>query len=202
MLSRKLQALIRVLLGFGVAAMAVGGLIAVSRATDSDEAPPSDADATTTETSRLASTVATLRSATSTTADNGPSTTSSAPQPRPTTLDGYEALWAEERQRIIDRLGSGPYGLDAEGVLHGPGEFSLDTNQCPADWSDRPRVEANTMTILQLAPLSAFTVAGDLGLGAKAYLDKSTPRVVSGPMASWWSSSSKTTGMSPVRRSR
>ncbi|MCP4224358.1 MAG: ABC transporter substrate-binding protein [Actinomycetia bacterium] len=181
MLSRESQGLIRVLLGFSVLAMAVGGLIAVSRATEDDEPRPSSAEPATTETSRLAATVANQRSAASTTAGIGPATTSSAPEPRPTTLDGYEALWAEERQRIIDRLDSGPYGLDAKGVLHGPGRFTLDTNQCPADWSDRPGVEADTMTILQLAPLSALTVVGDLGLGAKAYLDEVNAKGGIGP---------------------
>lgn len=96
---------------------------------------------------------------------------SDARQAAPASLEEYEARWERERRAIIDELNSGGYGLDDDGVLRGPGGFSLDTNGCPEGWSNDAGSTPDAITIVQLAPLSALTTIGDLGRGAQAYFE-------------------------------
>ncbi len=105
-------------------------------------------------------------------ATDGPSTTIEAPEPPPATLDEYRQLWAQERQLIIDALNSDAYGLDADGVLHGPGGFALDTGRCPDDWTDAGGVSNGVVQLMHFAPLSAFTNIGDLALGTRTYFER------------------------------
>ena len=53
-----------------------------------------------------------------------------------TSIEQWEALWAEERAAIVERIESEGYGVGDDGILRGPAGFEIDLNECPADWSD------------------------------------------------------------------
>jgi branched-chain amino acid transport system substrate-binding protein len=90
----------------------------------------------------------------------------------PTTLEGWQELWATERQAIIDNIAAEGYGLGDDGILTGPGGFTLDTNECPSDWSNTEGVEDGVikiaMTTAQSGNLAAY---GNLNLGQEIYFD-------------------------------
>ena len=113
--------------------------------------------------------------------DTGTTASTTPPPPRPTTLEAWEARWATERQAIVDTLDAAPYGLGDDGVLRGPGGFTLDTNQCPDGWSDRAGIEGDTVSITHYAPLGALTTAGDLALGSRLHLEQVNDRGGIGP---------------------
>ncbi|MGH1491782.1 MAG: ABC transporter substrate-binding protein [Acidimicrobiales bacterium] len=91
---------------------------------------------------------------------------------RPTSLDEWQTLWASERQAIVDAIVDGGYGLGDDGVLTGPGDFTLDTNDCPSDWSNTEGVEDGVikiaMTTAQSGNLAAY---GNLNAGQDIYFD-------------------------------
>ncbi|MPY93990.1 MAG: ABC transporter substrate-binding protein [Acidimicrobiia bacterium] len=63
-------------------------------------------------------------------------TTAEAPQDAPTTMEEWEALWAEERAAIVERIQSEGLGVSADGAtLTGPEGFTIDLSACPAGWS-------------------------------------------------------------------
>ena len=72
---------------------------------------------------------------------------------------------------IIDELATADYGLGADGILRGPGNFEFDTSTCPDDWADGEGVADGTITLVQLAPLSSLTTISDVSLGARRYLE-------------------------------
>jgi branched-chain amino acid transport system substrate-binding protein len=90
----------------------------------------------------------------------------------PTTLDEWEALWATEREGIVNAIVDGGYGLGDDGVLTGPGGFTLDTNNCPSDWSNTEGIEDGVlkvaMTIAQSGTLAAY---GNIATGTDAYFE-------------------------------
>lgn len=67
-------------------------------------------------------------------------TTTTAVAAEPEDLDGLLALWASERQRIVDRItekvDAGEWGIGDDNILRGPAGFQIDLNDCPSDWSD------------------------------------------------------------------
>ncbi|MGE0730652.1 MAG: ABC transporter substrate-binding protein [Acidimicrobiia bacterium] len=92
--------------------------------------------------------------------------------PEPTTIEEWEALWAEERAAIVARIEENGWGKSADGTtLTGPEGYTVDLTKCPADWSD---VEGLTDTTIKLgwpAPLSgAQADFGALPKGAEAFL--------------------------------
>jgi branched-chain amino acid transport system substrate-binding protein len=63
-----------------------------------------------------------------------PSTT--APAARPSSMAGWDALWAEERDAVVKKIKDNGWGTSADGkTLTGPDGFTVDLSKCPAGWS-------------------------------------------------------------------
>lgn len=90
----------------------------------------------------------------------------------PDTLDGLFELWASERQAIIDELNSGDYGLGDDGILVGPAGFTLDTNNCPGDWSNTEGLEDGVIELAHTTANSGSLAAyGNIAAGMQVYFD-------------------------------
>ena len=62
---------------------------------------------------------------------------SAAAVEEPTTMEGWEELWAEERAATVRRIEENGWGLQADGkTVLGPNGFSVDLGACSAGWSD------------------------------------------------------------------
>src|SRR5688572_188761 len=60
-----------------------------------------------------------------------------APAKDPTSMDGWFALWAQERAAVVKKIKDGKFGLSPDGkTLTGPGDFTLDLSKCPSGWSN------------------------------------------------------------------
>ncbi len=86
--------------------------------------------------------------------------------PDPSTLTELEAVWADNRAAIINRLRDGEYGV-TDGVLTGPGDLVVDLNRCPAGWTGD---EATTGPI-EIVHILSVADAGAYAAGAQAYFD-------------------------------
>ncbi|MPY91488.1 MAG: ABC transporter substrate-binding protein [Acidimicrobiia bacterium] len=98
----------------------------------------------------------------------GTSTTEpAAPVERPTTMEDWEALWAEERAAVVERIQSEGLGLSADGTtLTGPEGFTIDLSACPAGWSN---TEGLTDTEIKIGHTTALSgTLADYGNIAKA----------------------------------
>lgn len=112
--------------------------------------------------------------AASTTASSAGSTTSStAAVAQPTSIEDWEALWAEEREAIIQRIEENGWGKSADGkTLTGPGGWTVDLTKCPAGWSDTEGVSDTAIEIGQSIPLSGtYADYGNLGRGIEFLFD-------------------------------
>ncbi|MEM9565980.1 MAG: ABC transporter substrate-binding protein [Actinomycetota bacterium] len=94
-----------------------------------------------------------------------------AQAPAPASIEQLEVLWAEERAAVVDRIRSGGYGLDEEGVLTGPGGFELDLSSCPADWSDTEGVGETVSIGYTTARSGNLAPYGYVADGMLAYFD-------------------------------
>jgi ABC-type branched-subunit amino acid transport system substrate-binding protein len=89
-------------------------------------------------------------------------------------IEEVEAVWAAERQAIVDELTagieSGEFGLGEDGIVRGPGGYEIDTNVCPGDWSNTAGLTDTEIrlgyTTAQSGNLAAY---GDIALGMEAY---------------------------------
>ena len=51
--------------------------------------------------------------------------------------DALEAEWAATREKIVEKIKAGGYGIDeASNTLKGPGGFEIDLSECPQGWSN------------------------------------------------------------------
>ena len=74
-------------------------------------------------------------------------------------MDGWEALWAKERDASVARAKSEKLGKSADGkTLNGPAGFTIDLSKCPAGWSD---TEGLTDTEIKIGETGA--ASGPLG---------------------------------------
>jgi branched-chain amino acid transport system substrate-binding protein len=88
-------------------------------------------------------------------------------QGRPSSLEEWEALWAQERQAIVQRIEDNGWGKSADGrTLTGPEGFTIDLTKCPAGWSDTEGLTDTEMRIGQTTALSG--VYADYGYRARA----------------------------------
>jgi branched-chain amino acid transport system substrate-binding protein len=54
----------------------------------------------------------------------------------PETMEAWEALWADERKAVVDRIRAEGWGVSADGAtLTGPEAFKINLSACPAGWS-------------------------------------------------------------------
>ncbi len=85
----------------------------------------------------------------------GGAATTVAPVERPTSMDGWEALWAEERAAAVKRITDGNFGLSADGkTVTGPEGFIIDLTKCPGGWSN---TEGLTDTSIKIGHNSALS---------------------------------------------
>jgi branched-chain amino acid transport system substrate-binding protein len=88
-----------------------------------------------------------------------------------TSMDDWEALWAEERAAIVDRINAEGYGVDEDNVLIGPGGLEVDLKQCPSDWSETGGID-DTILIGHTTVLSGNAAAyGNIAHGMEVYFD-------------------------------
>jgi branched-chain amino acid transport system substrate-binding protein len=74
---------------------------------------------------------------------------------QPTTMEGWEALWAEQRAAIVKRIKDNKWGKTADGTrVVGPEGFAIDLTKCPAGWSDTEGVTDTNIKIGHPAALS------------------------------------------------
>ncbi len=87
-------------------------------------------------------------------------------------MDDLEAVWATERQAIVDNLNSGDFGLGDDGILRGPGGWSLDTNNCPGDWDNSEGLTDSSILIGHTTAQSgALAAYGNIGVGEEMYFN-------------------------------
>ncbi|MPY91487.1 MAG: ABC transporter substrate-binding protein [Acidimicrobiia bacterium] len=97
----------------------------------------------------------------------GSSTTAGEAVERPTTMEDWEALWAEERAAVVERITSEGFGISDDGsTLTGPEGFTIDLSACPAGWSD---TEGLTDTEIKIGHTTALSgTLADYGNIARA----------------------------------
>ncbi|MPY91673.1 MAG: ABC transporter substrate-binding protein [Acidimicrobiia bacterium] len=108
--------------------------------------------------------------ASSSTTAGGTPTTAGA---QPTSIEDWEALWAQEREAIITRIKDNGWGKSADGTtLTGPGGWTVDLSACPAGWSDTEGVTDTTIKIGASISLSGtYADYGNYGVGIKYLFD-------------------------------
>jgi branched-chain amino acid transport system substrate-binding protein len=151
---------------------ALAGLALLAGACGGDDSGGSASESTT---GSVAVTTATSAAASSTTAASATTTGAGA---QPTSMDQWEALWADQRAAIIKRIKDNHWGKSADGkTLTGPEGFTIDLSKCPANWSDTEGLTDTEIKIGQTIPQSG--TAADYGYGAvtnglvfKYYSDK------------------------------
>jgi branched-chain amino acid transport system substrate-binding protein len=89
----------------------------------------------------------------------------------PQNIEELEVFWEANRQKVVDSIIAGGYGIDADNILKGPAGFEIDLNACPADWSDTEGV-ADTVKIGHTTALSGNLAAyGNIAAGMETYFD-------------------------------
>ncbi|MEM7338984.1 MAG: ABC transporter substrate-binding protein [Actinomycetota bacterium] len=86
-------------------------------------------------------------------------------------IEELEAQWAEARATVVAAIQDGGYGVDENNVLNGPGGFTIDLNNCPADWSETEGVGDTIKighTTAQSGNLAAY---GNIAAGMEAYFE-------------------------------
>ncbi len=93
--------------------------------------------------------------------------------PAPASMQEWEALWAEERAAIVERITTEQYGISADGTtLNGPSGYTADLSGCPAGWSNTEGISDTEIRIGWPGPLSGpLADFGGYPKGAKAVLD-------------------------------
>jgi hypothetical protein len=178
------------------------GLIAAGCG-DSDDSSSTDAAG---DESGSTTTAAVAEATTTSSAEEVASTTTAgAEEPgtgaAPASMDEWEALWASERQAIIDDITANGYGVGDDNVLRGPAGFEVDLNNCPGDWSDTGGSPTPRSGSVTPRPSRATwpPTATSASAGAPCWT-RSTPTVASTARTS--RSSSRTTPTWPRRPSR
>jgi branched-chain amino acid transport system substrate-binding protein len=115
----------------------------------------------------------TAEAASTTAAATSDGTTTTAVVEQPTSMEEWEALWAEERAAIVKRITDNGWGKSADGkTLTGPEGFTIDLSQCPAGWSDTEGLTDTEIRIGQTLPQSGPAADyGNLGKGMSALFD-------------------------------
>ena len=91
---------------------------------------------------------------------------------KPTSLEEWQALWASERQAIIDRAVAEGWGLQDDGTVVGPAGFTMDTNDCPADWSNTEGINDGVITVgVTTAQSGSLAAYGNIYAGLSSYFD-------------------------------
>jgi branched-chain amino acid transport system substrate-binding protein len=117
--------------------------------------------------------------ATSSTPANNAATSSTAATtvPRPASMNDWDALWAKQRDAVVQRIKDNKWGPSADGkTLTGPDGFSLDLSKCPSGWSDTEGVSDTKIKIGHTMGLSGIyanpTTAAGIGTMVDYYGSK------------------------------
>ena len=89
----------------------------------------------------------------------------------PQNIEELEAAWEANRAAIVETIKAEGYGLGDDGIVTGPGGFTIDTNTCPADWSDTEGLESSVKiggTFAQSGNLASY---GNIAAGMETYFD-------------------------------
>ncbi|MEZ5263507.1 MAG: ABC transporter substrate-binding protein [Acidimicrobiales bacterium] len=145
----------------GAAAALLGVLAA---ACGGDDGSSDDAAAT-------ASTVATDTSAVSDTtaapATTGGTGTTAKPGEEPASMEEWEALWADQRAAIVERIEKETTRSADGKKIEGPAGYVLDLSACPAGWSDTEGLTDTEIKVGQTLPQSG--AAADYGNVGRAF---------------------------------
>jgi len=88
-----------------------------------------------------------------------------------TSIEDLEAQWAEQRAAIVADIKAAGYGVDGD-TLTGPGGWTVDLSNCPADWDDFGGINDGTITIGHTTAQSgALASYGNIGIGMGVYFD-------------------------------
>ena len=147
-----------------IAAFSIAALVATACGGDD-----SDSSSTATDPSTGDGASSTAATSALTTGGEEPtdSTAGKATAVEPTTIEAWEALWAEEREAIVERIIDNGWGRSADGTtVTGPEGFSIDLSACIAGWNDTQGLTDTSIKIGYVLP-QAGPVAAAAGL-AKA----------------------------------
>ncbi len=90
-----------------------------------------------------------------TTAVGTATTTDAEAVKEPTSIEEWEALWADERAAVVARIKENGWGLQADGkTILGPEGFSFDTSQCTSGWNNTEGLTDTEIRIGHSAPAS------------------------------------------------
>ena len=88
------------------------------------------------------------------------------------TIAELEDRWAANRAAVVTALSADGYGIDESNVLHGPGNFAVDLNDCPAEWSETSGIDDTTIRVGQTIATSGNLASyANLSSGMEAYFD-------------------------------
>ena len=94
------------------------------------------------------------------------------PMEEPGSIEELEAAWEANRAEIVATIQDEGWGLGEDGVLTGPAGFTIDTNECPSDWSDTEGIADGTLTIGMTTALSGNLAAyGNINTGIETYFN-------------------------------
>ena len=81
----------------------------------------------------------------------------------PTTLEGWQELWASERAAVVAAAEAEGWGLGEDGILVGPAGFTIDTNECPEGWNNDEGLDDGVITIgVTTAASGSLAVYGNI----------------------------------------
>ena len=90
----------------------------------------------------------------------------------PTTLEGWQELWASQRAAIVATAAEEGWGLGDDGILVGPAGFTIDTNECPEGWNNDEGLDDGVITIgVTTATSGSLAAYGNIYTGLGAYFD-------------------------------
>ena len=109
---------------------------------------------------------------TNTTAATG-STAATKPAAMPTSMEEWEALWADERAAIVKKIKDNKWGLSADGAtITGPEGFTIDVSKCAAGWSNTEGISDTEVKIGSPTALSGTLAdGGNINKAGQVILD-------------------------------
>ena len=91
----------------------------------------------------------------------------------PTSMDEWEALWAQQRAAIVKRIKDNGWGKSADGkTVTGPEGFTIDLSKCPAGWSDTEGLTDTSIKVgLAVAQSGSFASYNNYTKGMQVVYD-------------------------------
>ena len=90
----------------------------------------------------------------------------------PTTLEGWQELWAAERAAVVAAAEAEGWGLGDDGILVGPAGFTIDTNECPEGWNNDEGLDDGVIGIgVTTAASGSLAAYGNIYNGLGAYFE-------------------------------